>query len=82
MKLTNNFSKSEFDSKDGAEMPSDVLENVKKLAGYLQILRDHLGKMVQQGYKERDTLEKKGLIKVSTAEKENREKRQQKRKWV
>ena len=24
--------------------------------------RDHLGKMVQQGYKERDTLEKKGLI--------------------
>ena len=45
-------------------------------------LRDHLGKMVQQGYQERDTLEKKGLIKVSTAEKESREKRQQKRKWV
>jgi len=38
--------------------------------------------MVQQGYRERDTLEKKGLIKVSTAEKESREKRQQKRKWV
>jgi len=45
-------------------------------------LRDHLGMMVQQGYRERDTLEKKGLIKVSTAEKESREKRQQKRKWV
>lgn len=45
-------------------------------------LRDHLGTMVQQGYRERDTLEKKGLIKVSTAEKESREKRQQKRKWV
>lgn len=45
-------------------------------------LRDHLGKMVQKGYRERDTLEKKGLIKVSNAEKESREKRQQKRKWV
>ena len=45
-------------------------------------LRDHLGKMVQKGYQERDTLEKKGLIKVSNAEKESREKRQQKRKWV
>jgi hypothetical protein len=45
-------------------------------------IRDHLGVMAQQGYKERDTLEKKGLIKVSNAEKESREKRQQKRKWV
>ena len=53
MKLTNNFSKSEFDSKDGAEMPSDVLENVKKLASYLQILRDHLGKSIKinSGYR-------------------------------
>ena len=40
--------------------------------------RDHLGKMVQQGY-ERDTLEKR-INKVSNAEKE--EKRKQKRKWV
>jgi hypothetical protein len=45
-------------------------------------IRDRLGSMAQQGYKERDTLEKKGLIKVSNAEKESREKRQQKRKWV
>jgi hypothetical protein len=44
--------------------------------------RDHLGKMVQKGYKERDTLEKRGLIKVSNVEKESREKRKQKRKWV
>ena len=44
--------------------------------------RDHLGRMVQQGYKERNTLEKQGLIKVSSAEKEGREKRKQKRKWV
>lgn len=45
-------------------------------------IRDRLGSMVQQGYKQRDTLEKKGLIKVSNAEKESREKRKQKRKWV
>ena len=40
MKLTSNFSKSEFDSKDGAEMPDDVLENVKIVAEQLQILID------------------------------------------
>ena len=53
MKLTKNFSKSEFNSKDGAEMPDDVLDNVKKLAGYLQILRDHLGKSIKinSGYR-------------------------------
>jgi uncharacterized protein YcbK (DUF882 family) len=42
MKLTSNFSKSEFDSKDGAEMPDDVLENIKVVAEQLQILRDVL----------------------------------------
>ena len=53
MKLTNNFSKSEFDSKDGSEMPKEVLENIKKLAGYLQILREHLGKSIKinSGYR-------------------------------
>jgi hypothetical protein len=53
MKLTKNFSKLEFDSKDGAEMPNEVLENVKKLAGYLQILRDHLDKSIKinSGYR-------------------------------
>jgi uncharacterized protein YcbK (DUF882 family) len=42
MNLTVIFSKSEFDSKDGAEMPANVLENVKKLAENLQVLRDYL----------------------------------------
>jgi len=42
MRLTTNFSKSEFDSKDGAEMPANVLETVKKLAENLQVLRDYL----------------------------------------
>ena len=37
--LTNNFSKWEFDCKCGCEMPSEVLENIKKVAEQLQILR-------------------------------------------
>jgi len=53
MKLTNNFSKKEFDSKDGAEMPNDVLMNVQKLAGQLQILRNNINKpiTINSGYR-------------------------------
>ena len=53
MKLTKNFSKNEFDSKDGAEMPGEVLERVKRLASYLQVIRDHLGVpiTVNSGYR-------------------------------
>ena len=43
MKLTENFSLKEFESKDGAEMPSDVLENIKELSVNLQVLRDEIG---------------------------------------
>lgn len=42
MKLTNNFNKSEFECKCGCEMPDDVLENVKKLAEQLQLIRDYV----------------------------------------
>ncbi len=42
MKLTENFSKQEFDSKDGAKMPEKVLKNVKILAEQLQIIRDYI----------------------------------------
>lgn len=53
MKLTDNFSKSEFDSKDGAEMPVEVFHNVQKLANQLQALRDHLKKPIKinSGYR-------------------------------
>ena len=53
MKLTNNFSKSEFDSKDGAEMPHKVLCNIQKLANQLQVLRDEIGKPIRinSGYR-------------------------------
>ena len=39
MKLTSNFSLSEFECKCGCEMPDNVLENVKLLAENLQMLR-------------------------------------------
>jgi uncharacterized protein YcbK (DUF882 family) len=39
MKLTKNFSKSEFDCSCNCEMPKKVLDNVKILAEQLQIIR-------------------------------------------
>ena len=46
MQLTNNFSKIEFESRDGAVMPSEVLENIKELAKNLQKIRDHFGQAI------------------------------------
>lgn len=53
MRLTKNFYKSEFDSKDGSEMPKEVLYNIQKLAIQLQVLRDYLGKPIKinSGYR-------------------------------
>lgn len=53
MKLTKNFSKSEFDSKDGSQMPAEVLHNIQKVANQLQALRDFLGKSItiNSGYR-------------------------------
>ena len=53
MRLTKNFSKSEFDSKDGSEMPEDVLQNIQKLANNLQTLRDRLNTpiIINSGYR-------------------------------
>ncbi len=47
MKLTNNFNKSEFECRDGSEMPIDVLNNVKELAQELQKIRDLYGKPIR-----------------------------------
>ena len=43
MRLTKNFSLSEFECKDGSEIPSQLLPNVLELAGSLQELRDFVG---------------------------------------
>ena len=47
MKLTKNFSKSEFDCKSGEDMPLEVLENVKLLAIQLQKIREYVGKPIR-----------------------------------
>jgi len=67
MKLTENFSKSEFDSKDGAAMPLEVLQNIKELANNLQVLRDHLGKSISinSGYRSPSHNKKIGGAKAS-----------------
>jgi uncharacterized protein YcbK (DUF882 family) len=53
MKLTKNFNKSEFDSKDGSPMPDDVLDNIKDLARELQLLRCELDASIKinSGYR-------------------------------
>jgi uncharacterized protein YcbK (DUF882 family) len=42
MRITENFSLSEFDCKDGSELPIALLPNVLDLADNLQVLRDYL----------------------------------------
>lgn len=46
MKITNNFSLNEFRSKDGAEFPPQVVDNIVTLAEALQVVRDHFGKSI------------------------------------
>ena len=53
MKLTANFSKSEFNCNCGCVMPVNVLENVKNLANQLQVLRNYVGQSIKinSGYR-------------------------------
>jgi uncharacterized protein YcbK (DUF882 family) len=53
MKLTDNFNLLEFRSKDGADFPDDVVENLKKLAFNLQALRDEIKSSIKinSGYR-------------------------------
>ena len=53
MKLTNNFSKSEFNCSCGCDMPLGVLHNVQKLANQLQVLRNVVGTPIKinSGYR-------------------------------
>ena len=67
MKLTTNFSLSEFKSKDGKDFPFDVLNNIKFLASQLQIIRDELKKpiSVTSGYRSEEHNKKVGGAKNS-----------------
>jgi uncharacterized protein YcbK (DUF882 family) len=53
MKLTTNFYKIEFESKDGSQMPDKILTNIKRLAKQLQILRNEIGESIHinSGYR-------------------------------
>lgn len=53
MQLTENFTRQEFDCRDGTEIPCNLLPNVTKLATQLQVLRDYLGESihVNSGYR-------------------------------
>ena len=67
MKITNNFSKSEFECKSGDVMPLDVLENVKLLAIQLQKIRDYVGKPIRinSAYRSESHNEAIGGVKTS-----------------
>lgn len=47
MKLTQNFSLSEFDCKDGTPVPKKYIQNAQEVANNLQVLRDYLNKPVR-----------------------------------
>tara|TARA_B110000967_G_C18835103_1_gene536222 strand:- start:1139 stop:1525 length:387 start_codon:yes stop_codon:yes gene_type:complete len=68
MKLTNNFSKSEFDCKSGEDMPNDVLENVKQLAVQLQAIRDYVGKPIRINSAYRSKAHNKSIGGVKTSQ--------------
>jgi uncharacterized protein YcbK (DUF882 family) len=53
MKLTKNFSLSEFDCNDGSVTPKEVIVNLQLLAEQLQVLRDFVGKpiTINSGYR-------------------------------
>lgn len=67
MKLTANFSKSEFDCKSGADMPQGVLNNVQKLANQLQIIRNRVNAPVKinSGYRSPEHNSKVGGVRTS-----------------
>jgi uncharacterized protein YcbK (DUF882 family) len=53
MKITNNFSLQEFNSKCGRDMSTNVMVNIIELAKNLQVLRDEVKKSIQitSGYR-------------------------------
>ena len=68
MKLTSNFSKSEFECKSGEEIPLDVLENVKLLAIQLQKIREYVGKPIRINSAYRSEAHNKAIGGVKTSQ--------------
>ena len=57
MKLSPNFSLSEFASKDGAVTPAAAIKNLKELCANLEVLRQELGGKsitINSGYRSKE----------------------------
>ena len=68
MKLTKNFTRQEFDCKDGTKVPDEFLPNIQEVANNLQILRDYLKVPVRvtgSGYRTKSHNKKVGGAKFS-----------------
>jgi uncharacterized protein YcbK (DUF882 family) len=68
MKLTENFTRQEFDCKDGAKVPEKFIENVTKLAQNLEVLRAEINEPVKitgSGYRTKSHNDKVGGAKNS-----------------
>jgi uncharacterized protein YcbK (DUF882 family) len=68
MKLSKNFSLSEFNSKDGTAADQLVIKNLTILAEQLEVLREYLGKPIRvtSGYRSKEHNAKIGGSKNST----------------
>lgn len=66
-RLSKNFTLDEFASKDGAQTPESVLENLRELAKNLQVLRDIVGKPIKinSGYRSPEHNKSVGGVKNS-----------------
>jgi len=51
--LSKNFKKSEFRCRDGKDVPSELMDNLRELVENLQIIRDHIDKPIRviSGYR-------------------------------
>lgn len=67
MKLSDNFSLSEFRCKDGSDVPAEHMDSVRELAENLQVFRDAIGKPVRviSGYRSPEYNKKVGGVKRS-----------------
>jgi len=67
MKLEDNFSLWEFECRDGTSIPDEYMENVKKLAENLQIIRNKINQpmIIISGYRSPDYNKKIGGAKRS-----------------
>ena len=66
-RLSKNFTLQEFASKDGAQTPESVLDNLRELAKNLQVLRDIIGKPIKinSGYRSPEHNKSVGGVKNS-----------------